>query len=602
MISSKSEQVLRGMGVSPGQALGNVCKLDKQDRVVFRTSIPKDLIESEIERLRKAVRASRDQLRELKTRLEEKVGKEHSYILDAHALILEDRSLLSQIESIIRGEAANAEWAVRRASDRIREAYDSLDEQYFRERGEDIEDVVERIQRNLFGDEGEVSLQLPEELILVSHDFYPSAFGVLDIQRIKGLVLEAGGPTSHTAIIARSLRIPAIMGIKNLLARVTPGRRVLIDGDRGEVVLDPRDDRVESFRARSQNGAAAVVSPSPKEPAPPRTKDGWGICLQANMEIPHEVSAARTFGAEGIGLFRTEFLFFSHRAGFPTMEEQIEAYSRLREDMSPFPVTIRTLDAVEDAMFPQLLSQPQANPSIGLRGIRLSLRTRDVFESQVEAIVRSNSQGTLDMVLPMVSTIEEVREARGLIQETERRVRSTNLDVPPIRVGAMIEIPAVVLMLEDLADEVDFFCVGSNDLIQYTLAVDRGNPHVSHLFQPLHPSILRSLKRISAVCKENDREVRICGEVSSNPLFAVLLLGMGFRQLSMNPYTIPRIRHIIEQIRMEEAKSIASDVFRLSKTDDIAEFLMDRVSRAVGMDMAAYLREVRNRDEAAPTG
>jgi len=587
----KAEKILLGSGVSPGMVLGQALKIDSHNRLILKIHV--DNAEEEAQRFLKAIEVSKEQLEILKSRLEEKVGSEHSVILDAHLLILEDPTLHAEILSSIRNNAANAEWALIQATDRLVHAYQSLGDEYFRERHSDIEHVVERILINLSGDRPFSWEHLPDDLVIVSHDFNPSNFATMDLQKVRGLALESGGRTSHTAIISRGLRLPAVMGVRNLLESIATGDAILLNGDEGQIVVHPGAERVENARKQMDAlGANAEAIPAPAESAT-RTQNGTAVSLRANTELLNELSAAKTCGAEGIGLYRSEFLFFSHPHGFPQMEEQLSVYRMLAREMSPHAVAIRTLDAGSERIHNSPDPAGEANPSMGLRGIRLSLRIKDAFRTQIEAILRAGSEGRIEMVLPMVTTVEEIWQTKKLIAQ----VRADLLEIPglalnAVPLGIMIEVPAAVLSLEALAAESDFLCVGTNDLIQYVMAVDRGNPHVAYLFQPLHPSVLRCLSRIAEVAKKTHKPARICGEISSNPFFAVLLLGMGFTQLSMNPLSIPAIRRVICEIPTDAARKIARKALTFVTTHEVHQYLIKAVSKLVPWDLSHYVNEI----------
>jgi phosphotransferase system enzyme I (PtsI) len=595
-MASKPEKIFRGSGVSPGVVLGQALKIDSRNRLILKMRV--DNAEAEAQRFLRAVEASKEQLKALKSKLEEKVGSEHSVILDAHLLILEDRAFNAEILEDIRSNNSNAEWAVVQATDRLVSAYESLDDEYFRERHSDIEHVAERILLNLSGDRPFSWEHLPEDLIIVSRNFNPSNFATMDLKKVRGLVLESGGRTSHTAIISRGLRLPAVMGIRDFLRFVSTGDPLLLNGEDGKVILNPSPKRIESARRQMDATGAPVDSVVNQSGWKTLTQDGTPVSLRANTELPYEVAAAKTYGAEGIGLYRSEFLYFGHPSGFPGMEEQFAVYGMLAREMNPHPVAIRTLDAGSESVGGGPDPASQANPSMGLRGIRLSLNAKDAFRTQIEAILRASCDGRIEIVLPMISTIEEIWQARALIDQ----VRSQLLEVPDLTlnavpVGAMIEVPAAVLSLEALAKEVDFLCVGTNDLIQYMLAVDRGNPHVAYLFQPLHPSVLHCLARISEVSIRLNKPVRICGEISSNPFFAVLLLGMGFTQLSMNPLSIPTVRRVLREIPLEASRQIAAQALTLVTAHEVYQYLVDAVSKLIPWDLAVHSKEI-----AAPNG
>ncbi len=591
-MDSKPEQIFQGSGVSPGVVLGQALKIDSHNRLILKIHV--DDVEEETGRFLRAIEASKEQLEALKIRLEAKVGGEHSIILDAHLLILEDKTLNTEILNIIRSNHANAEWAVVQARDRLVHAYESLEDEYFRERHSDIEHVAERILISLSGDHPLSWEHLPEDQIIVSRDFNPSNFATMDLKKIRGLVLESGGRTSHTAILSRGLQLPAVMGIGGFLDSVASGDTLLLDGDSGQVIVNPSLARIESVSPKVYASKAAAEAAFAQAGLTAATKDGTAVSLRANTELPYELKAAKSFGAEGIGLYRSEFLFFGHPQGFPTMEEQLAVYRMLAREMSPHPVSIRTLDAGSERVYDSPDLKSQENPSMGLRGIRLSLYAKDAFRIQIEAILRASCDGKIEMVLPMVSTIEEIWQARELIEQVRSELlKKPEVVLKPVPMGVMIEVPAAVLSLETLARESDFLCVGTNDLIQYMLAVDRGNPHVAYLFQPLHPSVLNCLSRISDVAGKINRPVRICGEISSNPFFAVLLLGMGFTQLSMNPLSIPTVRKVLHEIPMETARSIARQSLGFATTYDVHKYLVGAVSKMIPWDLTVFANEIR---------
>jgi phosphotransferase system enzyme I (PtsI) len=544
-------------------------------------------VEEETRRFLQAVETSKEQLQALKSRLEEKIGSEHSIILDAHILMLEDQTLNSEVLDSIRKEHSNAEWALTHATEQIVRAYESLEDEYFRERHSDIENVVERILINLTGDRPFSWDNLPGDFIIVSRDFNPSAFAAMDLQKVRGLVLESGGRTSHTAIICRGLRLPAVMGVRGILNSIATGDSLLLDGDDGQVALNPAESRIESLRVRKSNsGWTSECSPIQGSRTAP-------VSLRANTELLHELKTVKDCGAEGIGMFRSEFLFFGHPRGVPSIEEQYSAYRMLAREMSPNPVAIRTLDAGSEKFFKSNDDAHNANSCMGLRGIRLSLHAKDDFRMQIEAIMRAGSDGNIEMVLPMISTVEEIWQTKAIIERVrEDLLRSSGSMPKPMPLGIMIEVPAAVLSLETLAREVDFLCVGTNDLIQYTLAVDRGNPHVAYLFQPLHPSVLQCLKHIYEISKKMSKPVRICGEISANPFVAVLLFGMGFLQLSMNPLSIPLIRNVLNEIPLEYAQEIAKKSLEMTTASEVGKYLISAVSKQTSLDLSPYAAEL----------
>ena len=590
-MASKPEIIFHGSGVSPGVVWGQALKIDSHNRLILKIHV--DDVENESARFLRAIEASKKQLGVLRSRLEEKVGSEHGIILDAHLLILDDRTLNAEILDVIRNSNANAEWALIQATDKLVLEYKSLEDEYFRERHSDIEHVVERILSNLSGDHPFSWAHLPENQIIVSRDFNPSNFASMDLQKVRGLVLESGGRTSHTAILSRGLQLPAVMGISGFLSSVVTGDAVLLDGGKGLVVINPTQERIESVRQKIDAFKAKAVPAATQSGWTTATQDGTQVSLRANTELPYELTAAKACGAEGIGLYRSEFLYFGHPQGIPKMEDQLAVYRMLAKEMSPHPVAIRTLDAGAEKVYARPDLANQSNPSMGLRGIRLSLYAKESFRIQIEAILHASCDGNIEIVLPMISTVEEIRQARALIDQVcEELLKKPGFVLNAVPIGAMIEVPAAVLSLETLAKETDFLCVGTNDLIQYMLAVDRGNPHVAYLFQPLHPSVLNCLSHIAAVAQKLEKPVRICGEISSNPFFAVLLLGMGFTQLSMNPLSIPAIRKVLHEIPMESSRQLAQKALTFATAHEVHKYLVDTVSKMIPWDLSAYVNEI----------
>ncbi|MDR0843417.1 MAG: phosphoenolpyruvate--protein phosphotransferase [Acidobacteriota bacterium] len=588
-MSAKPEIFLSGSGVSAGIAWGQVLKIDSRNRVTFKVEAQD--VEAEVRRFQEAIELSKRQVQGLKARLEEKVGEEHGVILDMHFLILEDRMFQDEIINGIRKYRVNTEWVLAQATDHLVEAYKSLEDEYFRERYSDIEHVAERILMNLSGEQPFNLRHLPDDVVLVARNFSPSNFAVMDLGKVRGLVAESGGRTSHAAILCRGLRLPAVTGVKDLMASISTGDLVMLSGDSGQVVVNPAPERVA---IEVQRKRLAELSPATQAEAGlrSRTRDGVPVTLRANTEWHHETSMVRFYGAEGIGLYRSEFFYFGHPGGKPSMEEQLGVYSRLAEEMQPHPVAIRTLDVGADKSMSPESRDVGTNANMGMRGIRLSLRSRDMFLPQVEAILRAAAHGRVEMVLPMVSTIEEVREVRAIIAEVRDTLASSGVKVPEVPLGVMLEVPAAVLMMESLATEADFFCVGTNDLIQYLMAVDRANTQVAYLYQPLHPCVLNYLNYISKIAAKVKKPVSICGEISTNPFFAVLLLGMGFTQLSMNPPAIPLIRQVLGETALKDAQKIAHKALSMVSAKDVYDYLIPAVSRMVSQEIDAWSQEI----------
>jgi phosphotransferase system enzyme I (PtsI) len=559
---------LRGTGVSPGIAVGRALVMERDAAPVFRLAVPPDGLDAEVRRLEEAIGASREQLRGIKERLSREVGAPHAYIFDAHLLMLEDPLLRDRASEIVRKEAVNAEWALRAVSESLHTLFSQFSDAYLRERSTDLDDVIGRIQLNLRGSPDAPSLsRLPGPVVLVAGDLTPSEAAELDWDRVLAIVTDVGSSTYHTAIIARSLGIPAVAGLKDATRQIPPGSLVAVDGTRGEVVLEPSGAVLESF------GAAREVYEREEErlrgtrSLAARTLDDVLVRLEANVEFPEEAATAQQYGAEGIGLFRSEYLL-GRGLRFPTEEQQLDVYRRLVEQMHPHPVTVRTWDVGLEALGPSGPSSP--NPALGERALRLLRRSPEPFRVQLRALLRAGLQGPIRIMFPFVSGPGDLRLALALLERVKAELRAEGVafrdDVP---VGVNLEVPSAAVVADLLAPEVDFFSVGTNDLIQYLLAVDRTDPRVSSLYEPLHPAVLRTLGRIAAAARAHGRPLSVCGEMAGQPLEAVLLVGLGFRSLSMAPSAIPRVKEALRAISAEDARALAERCLSLATCGEI---------------------------------
>ena len=568
---------LRGTGVSPGIAVGRALVMERDAAPVFRLAVPADRVEDEVRRLEEAIAASREQLRGIKERLSREVGAPHAYIFDAHLLMLDDPLLRERAAEIVRGEAVNAEWALRAVSESLHALFSQFSDAYLRERSTDLDDVIGRIQLNLRGTAEAPSLsRLPGPVVLVAGDLVPSEAAELDWDRVLAIVTDIGSSTYHTAIIARSLGIPAVAGLKEATRQIPPGSLVAVDGTRGEVVVEPSGPALEALgaaqevyrreeeRLRGTRGLAA------------RTLDGVLVRLEANVEFPEEAATAQLHGAEGIGLFRSEYLL-GRGLRFPTEEQQLDVYRRLVEQMHPHPVTVRTWDVGLEALGPAGPSSP--NPALGERALRLLRRSPEPFRVQLRALLRAGRQGPVRIMFPFVSGPGDLRLALSLLEQAKAELRAEGVpfceDVP---VGVNLEVPSAAVVVDLLAPEVDFFSVGTNDLIQYLLAVDRTDPRVSALYEPLHPAVLRTLRRIADAAEAHGRPLSVCGEMAGQPVEAVLLVGLGFRSLSMAPSAIPRVKEALRAVRAADARSLAERCLGLATCAEIAAVVKEALS------------------------
>jgi phosphotransferase system enzyme I (PtsI) len=574
--SEEHEERWRGRGVSEGVVMGRVLRVFMGARQVYRVTLEEKDVERETRRLRAAVRLARMQLLAIKSRAEKELGVEHAYIFDAHLLMLEDRKLLDDVEKYIREERVNAEWAVKVAADRLLAVYAEIKDDYLRERGSDIEDVTQRILVALSGESPD-QRRLTEDAVIVAEDLLPSAMAELDFEHARAIATDAGGWTSHTAIIARGLRIPAIVGLRDLHRRARTGDTVIVDALAGVVILHPSESTIADYKSII-NGSTQVRLPASKEASGPlRTLDGKEITLRANIELPAEYEDVSRFGARGIGLFRSEFLL-SHKNVMPSEEEQCEAYKEIAKLAGEDGATIRLFD-LGGEKFGGATTEVERNPALGLRAIRYSLKQEDLLRTQARAILRAAAHGRLDIVLPMISDVTDVRRARRLINEERVRLESEGKKTGRVQIGAMIEVPSAVVTADKVAREVDFFSLGTNDLVQYLLAVDRGNETVADWFRSLHPAVLLSIERTLEAARKAFIPAVVCGEMASTPAYAVVLIGLGAIDLSMTPSSIPRVRRVIEGIKYADAQEITLECLECDTADDVEEHVRVRFAK-----------------------
>ena len=562
----------KGLGVSDGIVIGRVLRLQEGTHEVYRAHIADADLERERRRFRAAVRLSRRQLEAIKDRAEKELGRGHAYIFDAHLLFLQDAKLTRDVEEYIVKEHSNAEWAAKVVGDRLLSIYTQINDDYLRERGSDIEDVIQRLLANLTG-EGPKYPNLSEDAVIVSTDLLPSTIAELNLNHVKAIATDAGGWASHMAIIARGLGLTAVVGLRDFYQRTRTGDPIIVDAHQGEVILHPAAETVEKYRFTVQEPAPAVAGSTKLECGPVTTLDGLQITLRANVELPTEFQSVRDFGACGVGLFRSEFLL--SRPGLMSSEdEQSKVYKAVVEAAGEYGAIVRLFDVGGE--FGPDLKERERNPALGLRAVRFNLTHTEIMRTQVRAILRAAVAGPLSLVIPMVADVADVRRAKHVIEAEIERLTNENVPFARVRIGAMIEVPSAVLTAEKIAAEVDFFELGTNDLVQYTLAVDRGNDKVSDWFRTLHPAVLYGISRTVAAANNAHIPVIVCGEMASTPAYAVLLIGLGAVDLSMIPAMIPRVGDVLTKIDAGNVRELALQCLAAATADEVEDLVKNQ--------------------------
>lgn len=566
---SGEEMVLVGIGVSPGIARGPVHLATDIFESPELEEIPPDEVDSELIRLQTALETTRRQLETMRDRIASEIGTKDADIFDAHLLMLEDRSVLDEVVARIRKKPQRAEGAFYGVMSRYVETLKKIGDEYLRERTVDIEDVARRVVRVL---RGILPDRAPEEAhVLLCTELTPSDTAVMDRKTVLGFATEAGSHTSHSTIMARSMGIPAVVGIPDLTTRFHTGQDALLDGYNGLLILNPNEETLAAYAVTRRKKAALERHLREMVDLPAETVDGKRIVLAANIEFESEMTEVNAWGAEGIGLYRTEF-FFLNRPALPTEEEQAENYARIASVAGPEGVIIRTLDIGGDKLHSLHDSLTEANPFLGWRGIRVSLKRRKLFKSQLRAILRASAVGRVRTMFPMISCVEELREARALLEECREELRGEGVVFDEnMEIGAMIEVPSAALTADSLAREVDFFSLGTNDLIQYTLAVDRGNEMVADLYQPCHPGVLKLLKYVSDSAHKAGIWTGVCGEMAGDIMLTPLMVGLGFTELSMSTPQLPMVKYAIRKLPSARCAALVEEVLTLSESSKVRE-------------------------------
>ena len=575
----KDEVVLQGIGVSPGVVIGPAYRMAQETVRIEEREIAADKVIEEIRRLEDAIIETRRQIKAIQVDLKTGPVTGNPAMLDAHLMVLDDATLLQELMTEVKDHRRNAEAVVMEVTGRYASVLAELKDDYLRERVVDIKDVSRRIIRNLAGKAGSPLPDLTHKHIVVAPDLAPSDTAAFSRSAVLGFATDLGSPTAHTAVLARALEIPAIVALHDISQRVNDGDEVLIDGNKGVLIIHPTPERLESYGrvAEVRRNIQRELTTLKHEPA--ETRDGHRIVLSANAEGTEEVDAVLEYGAEGIGLFRSEYLFLVKNK-VVTESEQAAVYSEVATRLAPAPVIIRTLDLGGDKYFQAGHASDEANPFLGCRSIRLSLMYPEHFKSQLRAILRASVHRNVKIMYPMISSVREVQQANTLLEESKQDLISENAPFDPeIEVGVMIEIPSAALSADLIAPHVKFFSIGTNDLVQYTLAVDRINERVAYLYQPAHPAVLRLIRETVDSAHRNGIWVGLCGEMAADPLMTPLLLGMGIDELSVAPSSVPLIKDVIRSVTIEESKALASTVLACQSAEEVMGHCRSLTSR-----------------------
>lgn len=581
-------QRLKGIGVSPGVVSGRAVVL-MQRAQVLRYRVAPERVAHEVSRLDQSRLSSREQLQDIRARVGLRRGPELASLFDAQLLMLDDPMLVPRAEALVRQDLLNAEWAVQQVFDEFSVIFDEVADPYLRERKGDVADVVGRLKMNLRQDvttPRDLLRELEEASVLIADELTPSLAAQVDWTKVRGFATDAGSRTYHTAILARSLEVPAVVGLHEAVGRIHPGQIVVIDGTANEIIIDPDEETLARIERTSHDRRPARSAERDRR-RPAATADGLRIRLDANIEFADDLATARYAGAEAIGLYRSEFLLTSYR-GLPTEDQQYEVYRKMLEGMAPGQVTVRTFDVDEDQLALRLtdptlagswISEVERGSRQGLRGLRLGLTRPELLRTQLRALLRAAHHGSLRIMFPFVSGVEQLRSARRLVREAEAELRASGVDVPAVPIGVMIEIPAAAYTADLLAREVDFFTIGTNDLIQYCLAVDRADERVSRLYEPLHPAILRVIVMVRRAAARARIPVSLCGEMASDPALLTLLVGLGLTEFSMTPGAIGVAKQVLSELRSDDLRAMARRALRLPTADEIEQELLSALGR-----------------------
>ncbi|QJT09199.1 phosphoenolpyruvate--protein phosphotransferase [Oceanidesulfovibrio marinus] len=593
-----SRVILQGIPVSAGISVGKAFFMNRRSFAnVPRHTVPESLISAEQARLDRAFQLVNDELTQARDRLPVELA-DHASIIDSHVMISRDRKLLARSREIVHDMAITAEWALEKAVREVERKFEVIEDPYLRERIADVRLVAQRIIKKLLGQHTgtEVEAGVSNRVVLMAHDLSPADTIGLDISKIMSLATTEGGKTSHTGILARSLQIPALVGVTDLETYVNDGDLVIIDGLKGKLIVNPEEAELEFYsdlKYQFENYHKSIMQECH---LPGETIDGYRINVFANVELFDELSSVNENGAEGVGLYRTEYTFLS-RNELPTEEELTDEYMQMAQILGKRKVVFRSLDLGADKLARVFGTLQEPNPALGLRAIRFSMRHRDLFRRQLKAVLRASVKGNVALMFPMISGLNEIHEAKAVLREAQRELEAEGREYDPdMPVGIMVELPSTVFIADALAHEVDFFSVGTNDLIQYSLGIDRLNRHVSYLYQPLHPAVIRSIKYVVDAGHHAGIEVSVCGELASDPYCVPILLGMGVDTISITPQAIPGIKRIIRQTTMEDCKKLLKDVQEHFQVSAINHTVRESIFRQFPEELTFYASILDNEE------
>jgi len=574
---------LNGIPAAAGIAIGRIYLLDSEDIEIY---IPKKRIDdkelsSEIARFEGALLHTREEILNIQKNIAKEIGNGHAEIFNAHLLILEDRSLIEEVITRLKKERVVVEYIFYDVLQRYITAFSKMEDGYLKERISDINDVGKRILRHLLGRKPRGVHDIPKERIVVAYDLSPSDTAMLDKENVLAFVTDIGSRTSHTAIMAKSLEIPAVVGLEDVTKEAVNGDLVIVDGIKGKVIINPDEKTLRKYEAEKNKFTDLGKSLEKLKNLPAQTKDGRKIILSANIEFHDEMHSVLAHGAEGIGLYRTEY-FYMNRDNLPSEEEHYNAYKKVALQMVPSPVIIRTLDLGGDKFLSQLQIPHEMNPFMGWRAIRFCLARPDIFKVQLRAILRASVHGNLKLMYPMISGVEELRQANAILDEAKRDLKRQEIPFnEELEVGAMIEVPSAALTADLLAEEVSFFSIGTNDLIQYSFAIDRVNEKIAYLYEPAHPAVLRLIKNIVDTGHSHNIWVGMCGEMAGDPFLTIVLLGLGLDELSTSPVNIPEVKNVIRLVTYQESKNLAEEALKMRTGKEIEAFLREELKNII---------------------